>query len=172
MRLAGSVQKVQILKAEIERSYVTSPTLVENLIRQSSVHDVSVLLKQLVRHLPEPLLTNSHMDCFLQVPNIPNVQDQINTLNLLVLALPDCHRELLQKLLYFLAKVVEEEDVNRMSIGNVAMIVAPNLFPPPRLKKGNHKQNDIAAEVTVAAMSSKVTQLLIKYGNFLGAVSN
>ncbi|GIY59600.1 rho GTPase-activating protein 18 [Caerostris darwini] len=170
MRLAGSVQKVQILKAEIERSYVTSPTLVENLIRQSSVHDVSVLLKQLVRHLPEPLLTNSHMDCFLQVPNIPNVQDQINTLNLLVLALPDCHRELLQELLYFLAKVVEEEDVNRMSIGNVAMIVAPNLFPPPRLKKGNHKQNDIAAEVTVAAMSSKVTQLLIKYGNFLGAV--
>ncbi|GIY59592.1 rho GTPase-activating protein 18 [Caerostris darwini] len=57
-----------------------------------------------------------------------------------------------------------------MSIGNVAMIVAPNLFPPPRLKKGNHKQNDIATEVTVAAMSSKVTQLLIKYGNFLGAV--
>ncbi|GIY59596.1 rho GTPase-activating protein 18 [Caerostris darwini] len=170
MRLAGSVQKVQILKAEIERSYVTSPTLVENLIRQSSVHDVSVLLKQLMRHLPEPLLTNSHMDCFLQVPNIPNVQDQINTLNLLVLALPDCHRELLQELFYFLAKVVEEEDVNRMSIGNVAMIVAPNLFPPPRLKKGNHKQNDIAAEVTVAAMSSKVTQLLIKYGNFLGAV--
>ncbi|CAL1284144.1 unnamed protein product [Larinioides sclopetarius] len=170
MRLAGSVQKVQILKAEIEKNYVTSPTLVENLIRQSSVHDVSVLLKQLVRHLPEPLLTNSHMDSFLQVPNIPNVQDQINTLNLLVLALPDSHRELLQELLYFLAKVVEEEDANRMSIGNVAMIIAPNLFPPPRLKKGNLKQNDIAAEVTVAAMSSKVTQLLIKYGNFLGSV--
>ncbi|GFU21383.1 rho GTPase-activating protein 18 [Trichonephila clavipes] len=170
MRLAGSVQKVQILKAEIERSYTTSPTLVENLIRQSSIHDVSVILKQLVRHLPEPLLTNSHMDSFLQVPNISNVQDQINTLNLLVLALPDSHRELLQELLYFLAKVVEEEDANRMSLGNVAMIIAPNLFPPPRLKKGNHKQNDIAAEVTVAAMSSKVTQLLIKYGNFLGAV--
>ncbi|GBM65550.1 Rho GTPase-activating protein 18 [Araneus ventricosus] len=170
MRLAGSVQKVQILKAEIEKSYVTSPTSVETLIRQSSVHDVSVLLKQLVRHLPEPLLTNSHMDSFLQVPNIPNVQDQINTLNLLVLALPDSHRELLQELLYFLVKVVEEEAANRMSIGNVAMIIAPNLFPPPRLKKGNLKQNDIAAEVTVAAMSSKVTQLLIKYGNFLGTV--
>ncbi|GIY13962.1 rho GTPase-activating protein 18 [Caerostris darwini] len=69
MRLAGFVEKVQILKAEIERSYVMSPTLVENLIRQSSAHDVSVLLKQLVRHLPEPLLTNSHMDCFLQVPS-------------------------------------------------------------------------------------------------------
>ncbi|GBM58043.1 hypothetical protein AVEN_188432-1, partial [Araneus ventricosus] len=74
------------------------------------------------------------------------------------------------ELLYFLVKVVEEEAANRMSIGNVAMIIAPNLFPPPRLKKGNLKQNDIAAEVTVAAMSSKVTQLLIKYGNFLGTV--
>lgn len=70
-----------------------------------------------------------------------------------------------------MAKVVEEESANRMSLGNVAMIIAPNLFPPPRLKKGNHKNQDLAAEVTVAAMSSKVTQLLIKYGHFLGAVS-
>lgn len=170
MRLGGSVQKTQVLKAEIERSYVTSPILVENLIRQSSVHDVSILLKQLVRHLPEPLLTNSHMDSFLQVPNIPNIQDQINTLNLLVLALPDIHREVLQELLYFLAKVVEEEEHNRMTLSNVAMIMAPNLFPPPRLKKSNHKNNDLVAEVTVAAMSSKVTQLLIKYNNFLGSV--
>ncbi|XP_071042127.1 rho GTPase-activating protein 18 isoform X2 [Parasteatoda tepidariorum] len=170
MRLAGSVQKIQALKAEIERSYVTSPMLVENLIRQSSVHDVSVLLKQLVRQLPEPLLTNSHMDAFLLVPNIPNVQDQMNALNLLMLALPDPHRELLQELLYFLTKVIEEEDSNRMSLSNVAMIVAPNLFPPPRLKKGHHKSNDLATEVTVAALSSKVTQLIIKYSNFLGVV--
>ncbi|XP_054718403.1 rho GTPase-activating protein 18-like [Uloborus diversus] len=169
MRLAGSAQKIQALKTEIERSYATSPNLVENLIRQSSAIDVSVILKQLVRHLPEPLLTNSHMDAFLQVPNIPNIQDQVNALNLLVLALPDGHRELLQEILYFLSKVVAEEDANRMSLGNVAMIIAPNLFPPPRLKKGNHK-NDLAAEVTVAAMSSKVTQLLIKFGSFLGNV--
>ncbi|KAG8185161.1 hypothetical protein JTE90_005140 [Oedothorax gibbosus] len=170
MRLAGSVQKVQLLKADIEKSYVTSPMLVEKLIQQSSVHDVSILLKQLVRQFPEPLLTNSHMDSFLQVPNIPNVQDQINTLNLLILALPDAHRELLQELLHFLAKVVEEESANRMSLGNVAMIIAPNLFPPPRSKKRDHKNQDLAAEVTVAAMSSKVTQTLIKYSHFLGAV--
>ena len=61
---------IQALKTEIERSYATSPSLVENLIRQSSVIDISVLLKQLVRHLPEPLLTNSHMDAFLLVPSI------------------------------------------------------------------------------------------------------
>lgn len=78
---------------------------------------------------------------------------------------------LFQELLYFLAKVVEDEDSNRMSLANVAMIMAPNLFPPPRLKKSNLKNNDLAAEVTVAAMSSKVTQLLIRYGNFLGTVS-
>lgn len=170
LRLAGSVQKIQTLKTEIEKNYTTSPTLVENLIRQSSSIDISVLLKQLVRHLPEPLLTNSHMDTFLLVPNIPNLSDQMNILNLLILALPDGHRELLQELLHFLAKVVEEEEANRMSLTNVAMIMAPNLFPPPRLKKSNHKSNDLATEVTVAAMSSKVTQLLVKYENFLGSV--
>ncbi|GIY68990.1 hypothetical protein CDAR_307561 [Caerostris darwini] len=39
-----------------------------------------------------------------------------------------------------------------------------------KAQKREPQQNDIAAEVTVAAMSSKVIQLLIKYGNFLGAV--
>lgn len=169
MRLGGSIQKTQVLKSEIEKNYISAPNLVENTIRQASVHDVAVLLKQLIRSLPEPLLTTRHMGAFLQVPNIPNIQDQLTALNLLVLVLPDAHRELLQEFLGFLARVVEEELHNRMSLQNVAMIIAPNLFPP-KIKKGNIKNNDLAAEVTVAALSSKVTQLLIKYRKCFGTV--
>lgn len=54
-------------------------------------------------------------------------------LNLLVLLLPVENRLTLLAILSFMRKLVEHESQNKMNKHNVAMIIAPSIFPP-RLK--------------------------------------
>lgn len=51
-------------------------------------------------------------------------------LNLLVLLLPVENRLTLLAIISFMNKLVEHEDENKMSKHNVAMILAPSIFPP------------------------------------------
>lgn len=61
-------------------------------------------------------------------PVIPDRKQQLQALNLLIILLNDVHRDSLKLLLKFLGRVVAKEEVNKMSLNNVAMIMAPNLF--------------------------------------------
>ena len=66
---------------------------------------------------------------------IMNRKDQLLALNLLIILIHPTHRDSLEVLLLFLAKVVDNEDQNKMTLNNVAMITAPNLFLPAKQPK-------------------------------------
>jgi len=53
-----------------------------------------------------------------------------HALNLLVLLLPAEYRSTLRALFRFLTRVVQNQNYNKMSLHNVAMIMAPSLFSP------------------------------------------
>jgi hypothetical protein len=55
---------------------------------------------------------------------------QAHALNLLVLLLPAEYRSTLRALFRFLARVVQNQKYNKMSVHNVAMIIAPSVFSP------------------------------------------
>ena len=57
---------------------------------------------------------------------------------MLVMLLPTPHRDTLHALLELCARVVTFQATNKMSLYNVAMIVAPNIFLPPSPR---HKLN-------------------------------
>ena len=78
-------------------------------------------------------------------------------------------------LLDFLEEVVSHSSVNRMSLLNVAMFMAPHLFlapkvqPPPQA--GKSKANwDIQANIAMG--TSNVVRMLIKYHKILWTVSD
>ena len=79
-----------------------------------------------------------------------------------------------QLLLDFLEEVVSHSSVNRMSLSNVAMIMAPNLFLAPKvqpLQAGKSKGNwDIQANIAMG--TSNVVRMLIKYHKILWTVSD
>ena len=62
-------------------------------------------------------------------------KEQLQALNLLVILLNEVHRDSLKLLLKFLGQVVANEPHNKMSLNNVAMITAPNLFISGRKSK-------------------------------------
>jgi len=115
------------------------------------------------RDLPVPLLTREYLPAFASLSDIDELKEQVRTLNLLILLLPDLHQRVLKRLLEFLERVSHRSDTNKMDLTNISMVVAPNLFValPAR-----HNLDD----VTMAAKTSHVVRLLIKYHRLLWTV--
>ena len=79
---------------------------------------------------------------------------------------------LFQALLDFLEKVIDRSNVNKMSLSNVAMIMAPNLFIAPKVNSHASKgQGAWEIEIKMAAGTSNIMKMLIKYKTILWTVS-
>lgn len=168
LRVPGVVAKIQLLKQEIESHFYSSPGLVDQALKSSSINDVAALVKQFLRELPMPILTNDYMDAFFQIESITDHRDQIKAMKSLMILLPDVHRDSLKALFEYLAKIVKHETRNRMNLQNVAMIIAPNLFLPKKLKK--HGERDLTSEINMAAVTCKITKIMIKYQDVIWTV--
>ena len=67
LRVAGLQQKVASLCSELEVIFYSRPLEeVGKLLQQATCHELSAVLKRLVRNLPQPLLTIEYIDMFYQ----------------------------------------------------------------------------------------------------------
>lgn len=73
--------------------------------------------------------------------------------------LPVEHRCTLKALLTFLKLIVDNQNSNKMSMHNVAMIVAPSLFPPKYVHPRD--STNLSAQVNMAAICCQVTEALL-----------
>ncbi|GAB7337649.1 hypothetical protein MBLNU457_g2944t1 [Dothideomycetes sp. NU457] len=96
------------------------------------VHAVAGLLKLYLRELPSTVLTRDlHLD-FLRALELPDPQ-KVESLNVLVNRLPRPNRELLEQLTAFLREIVDNEQLNKMSVRNVGIVFSPTLNIPAPL---------------------------------------
>ncbi|XP_043504829.1 rho GTPase-activating protein conundrum isoform X2 [Polistes fuscatus] len=159
LRVGGHKQKVELICTELETDFYSKPKEIDKLFKRIPCHDLSAILKKLLRDLPQPLLTVELMDAFYQIHEIKNPSDLSYSLNLLVLLLPTEHKCTLKALLTFLKLVIDNQNSNKMSIHNVAMIVAPSLFPPRYVHPSD--RTDLNAQVNMAAICCRVTEALL-----------
>lgn len=73
--------------------------------------------------------------------------------------LPVEHRSTLKAFLAFLKLIIDNQSINKMSTHNVAMIVAPSLFPPRYVYPKN--RIDLSAQVNMAALCCQVTEAIL-----------
>ncbi|XP_061877307.1 rho GTPase-activating protein 28 isoform X2 [Entelurus aequoreus] len=146
LRVPGSAARLKYLRRELDRC----PEGFDwSKVRQV---DAAGLLKLFIRELPTPLLTHTHLPTYQAVlgtnthtcrdtnklkltsvcvcvgVGVSSAVHQVQALQMLSLLLPESHKETLRALLVFLSKVVSHQDQNRMSLWNVSMVMAPNLF--------------------------------------------
>nr|XP_012149325.1 PREDICTED: rho GTPase-activating protein 28-like isoform X2 [Megachile rotundata] len=159
LRVGGHKQKVESICAQLETDFYSKPKETDKLFKRISCHDLSAVLKKLLRDLPQPLLTVELIDAFYQSHGMKDRRELSYSLNLLVLLLPTEHRCTLKALVNFLRLVVENQRSNKMSIHNVAMIVAPSLFPPRYIHPRD--RTDLSAQVNMAAICCQVTEALL-----------
>ncbi|XP_076752610.1 rho GTPase-activating protein conundrum [Xylocopa sonorina] len=159
LRVGGHKQKVESICVQLETDFYCKPEEMDKLFKRMSCHDLSAVLKKLLRELPQPLLTVELIDAFYQSHGVKNRQELSYALNLLVLLLPVEHRCTLKALVKFLKLIVKNQASNKMSIHNVAMIVAPSFFPPRYIHPRDH--TDLGAQVNMAAISCQVTEAFL-----------
>ncbi|KAJ8363114.1 hypothetical protein SKAU_G00119450 [Synaphobranchus kaupii] len=122
LRVAPSASKLKKLKASLDcgvldvQEYSADP------------HAIAGALKSYLRELPEPLMTYELYEEWIQASNI---QDQDKRLQALLTAcekLPTANSNNFRYLIKFLAKLNEHQDANKMTPGNIAIVLGPNLL--------------------------------------------
>uniref|UniRef100_A0A8C6DMZ9 Rho GTPase-activating protein 18 n=1 Tax=Moschus moschiferus TaxID=68415 RepID=A0A8C6DMZ9_MOSMO len=159
LRIPGAAVRIKNLCQELEAKFY------EGTFNWESVkqHDAASLLKLFIRELPQPLLSVEYLKAFQAVQNLPTRKQQLQALNLLVILLPDANRDTLKALLEFLQRVVDNKEKNKMTVMNVAMVMAPNLFMYHTLGLRSGEQR----EFVMAAGIANIMHLLIKYQKLL-----
>ncbi|KAM4865905.1 rho GTPase-activating protein 18 isoform 1-T1 [Thomomys bottae] len=161
LRIPGAAMRIKNLCQELEAKFY------EGTFNWESVkqHDAASLLKLFIRELPQPLLSIEYLKAFQVVQNLPSKKQQLQALNLLVILLPEANRDTLKALLEFLQRVIDNKEENKMTVMNVAMVMAPNLFMYQLGLKANEQQ-----ELAKAAGTANIMLLLIKYHKLLWTI--
>ncbi|XP_074709918.1 rho GTPase-activating protein 9 isoform X2 [Strix uralensis] len=119
----------------------------------SDVHVVTGALKLFFRELPEPLVPYGLFDPFIDAVKLPDPQERVERVAELVQSLPPANYATLRYLLAHLCRVMEREDVNRMTRQNIGIVFGPTLLRPERepgsLAAGMAQQNQ-AVELLLA----------------------
>ncbi|CAH2049890.1 unnamed protein product, partial [Iphiclides podalirius] len=159
LRVPGNKHKVEALCQLVEREWYRSRGEVEAALRRAAGHDLAALYKRLLRALPQPPLTQELMRLFYHTYALSG-SAQARALNLLVLLLPGEQRATLRAVLRLVGEVVARSDTNKMGEHNVAMIIAPALFPPSLLIKPT---DSLETQLATAANSCHVTEALMRW---------
>ncbi|CAB3239553.1 unnamed protein product [Arctia plantaginis] len=159
LRVPGNKQKIEALCGLIERGWYSSRGAVEAALARATSHDVAAVFKRLLRALPQSPLTQELMRLFYHTYSLSGTT-QGRTLNLLVLLLPAEQRATLREVLRLMKEIVARSDINKMSEHNVAMIIAPALFPPSLLIKPS---DSLETQLATAANSCHVTEALMRW---------
>ncbi|XP_061097918.1 rho GTPase-activating protein 18 isoform X1 [Conger conger] len=162
LRIPGSATRVKAVCQELEVKFYEGTFPWESLKQ----HDAASLLKLFIRELPLPLLTVEYLNAFIAVLKLPNKKQQLQALNLLVLLLPESSRDTLKALMEFFRRVIDHKEQNKMTLNNVAVVMAPNIF----MFKGFRSKISEQQEFVMAAGTANIVRLLIRYQNLLWTI--
>uniref|UniRef100_A0A3P9C4C9 Rho GTPase activating protein 18 n=1 Tax=Maylandia zebra TaxID=106582 RepID=A0A3P9C4C9_9CICH len=162
LRIPGVATRVKFLCQDLESSFYDGTFSWQ----QMKQHDAASLLKLFIRELPHPLLTVEYLNAFIAVNNLPTKKQQLQALNLLVLLLPEANRDTLKALVEFFQRVIKNQAKNKMTLNNVSVVMAPNIF----MFKGFRSKVTEQQEFSMATSTANIVRLLIRYQNLLWTI--
>ncbi|KAK1799472.1 hypothetical protein P4O66_007700, partial [Electrophorus voltai] len=121
-RVAPSASKLKKLKASLDcgvldvQEYSADP------------HAIAGALKSYLRELPEPLMTSELYDEWIQASNVQDMDKRLQALLTACEKLPADNLNNFRYLIKFLSKLTEYQDANKMTPGNIAIVLGPNLL--------------------------------------------
>ncbi|KAI9092193.1 Rho GTPase activation protein [Phlyctochytrium arcticum] len=164
-RLAGSGKAVKDIRERIEKTGVVNFSDVSD----ADISAVASLFKQWIRELPEALIPETFYDKIMQ--SAGSSED----LRLTLSTLPPLHLKCIRYLFRYLLKVSANEDLNKMSISNLSVVFAINVFrcpSEPRLQPpgGGLSTADQASYFAETLVVTKVMSFLLEnYSSVFGA---
>ncbi|KAM8952260.1 uncharacterized protein RCH25_043049 [Pelodytes ibericus] len=140
-RKSGSVVRIKALKAQLESG--------EASLLSAHPGDVACLLKQFFRELPHPLIPPELQDPLCQIQETLSEEHRGVAIILVTCLLPSIYQSTLRYFCSFLQSVASRSHENLMDSGNLAVVLAPNLFSNSglgeKLTLGTERQLQIQA---------------------------
>ncbi|KAM4838483.1 SH3 domain-binding protein 1 [Urocitellus parryii] len=130
----------------------------------SDPHAVAGALKSYLRELPEPLMTFDLYDDWMRAASLKEPAARLEALREACRRLPQENLSNLRYLMKFLARLAEEQEVNKMTPSNIAIVLGPNLLWPPE-KEGDQAQLDAASVSSIQVVG--VVEALIQNADTL-----
>ncbi|XP_076220997.1 rho GTPase-activating protein 44 isoform X2 [Nomia melanderi] len=156
-RIAGAASKSRRIKLSLDACCLTLPTALE----YKDPHVIAGALKSYLRELPEPLLTYKLYPEWMAAAKITNNETRLRALWEVLHKLPPANLENLRFLIKFLAVLTKNQDINKMSPQNIAIVIAPNLIWSPQ-----EDANTMVMNMSTANNSSLIVDQLITYANW------
>ncbi|CAI8013575.1 Rho GTPase-activating protein 44 [Geodia barretti] len=147
-RIAGSATKVKFLKNSFNAH--------QRNAKDHDPHTVAGCLKRYLRELPEPILTYELYAEFMSSVQLADTSTTLQKMKDLLSQLPPSHNATLKYLLAFLHEFAQYHEMTKMTTGNIAIVMGPNLLWP----EGDMSE-DAAAVVSDTAVQRRVAELLI-----------
>lgn len=94
------------------------------------IHAVASLLKLYLRELPTTILTRDLHLSFLSTTEMSDRDEKIKAMSELASKLPQANATLLKYLISFLIRIINNADVNKMTVRNVGIVFSPTLNIP------------------------------------------
>ncbi|XP_076389126.1 rho GTPase-activating protein 44 isoform X2 [Megachile rotundata] len=156
-RIAGAASKSRRIKLSLDACCLTLPTALE----YKDPHVIAGALKSYLRELPEPLLTYKLYSEWMAAAKITHNEARLRALWDVLHKLPPANLENLRFLIKFLAVLTKNQDVNKMSPQNIAIVIAPNLIWSPQ-----EDVNTMVMNMSTANNSSLIVDQLITYADW------
>ncbi|XP_043258797.1 rho GTPase-activating protein 44-like [Colletes gigas] len=156
-RIAGAASKSRRIKLSLDACCLTLPTALE----YKDPHVIAGALKSYLRELPEPLLTHKLYSEWMAAAKITYNETRLRALWEVLHKLPTANLENLRFLIKFLAVLTKNQDINKMSPQNIAIVIAPNLIWSPQ-----EDINTMVMNMSTANNSSLIVDQLITYANW------
>ncbi|XP_033733741.1 uncharacterized protein LOC117322904 isoform X2 [Pecten maximus] len=157
-RKSGAVSRQKELQHQIEQGKGLS---------EANVFDVTSLIKQFFRMLPEPLFTSTYHDTFIKCFQLGDTEASHQAVLLLCLLLPGEHLCTLRFMMKLLSDIASHSDKNKMDPTNLAVVLAPNMM---HINNKSEKMN--SSEEKLLQVQTSVVELLIRNAESVGMISD
>ncbi|EJD74213.1 hypothetical protein LOAG_18439 [Loa loa] len=137
-RKSAAIGQVRNARREIENADFKTLTFDD-----VPTHVMTTLVKSFFRELPEPLISYDLYENFLNASEVQESAERIRCLSVIVELLPKCNRSVLERLLYHLARVANQESVNKMGATNLALIFAPCILRTNQKLRAQDQLRDV-----------------------------
>ncbi|XP_077414484.1 unconventional myosin-IXb isoform X2 [Vanacampus margaritifer] len=112
------------------------------------IHTITGLVKRWLRELPDPLMTFSLYSDFLHAVEFPERAERIRAVYQKVDELPLANYNTLERLIFHLVRVANEEDYNKMTPSSLAIVFAPCILRSPNSDDPFLGMKDVAKTTT------------------------
>uniref|UniRef100_A0AAQ6A8Q4 Rho-GAP domain-containing protein n=1 Tax=Amphiprion ocellaris TaxID=80972 RepID=A0AAQ6A8Q4_AMPOC len=145
-RVSGTTSDISMLKSAFNSNLREAVSR----LRSAEVNAVSGVLKLYFRELPEPLIPTELFQSLARALDIQDLNSRLVSMLSLLQSCPDANRHTFLYLLHHLQRVSERQDVNKMSLLNLATVFGPSLVRPPVAGLGHNGPTvDISQEVVI-----------------------